>query len=326
LPAAQTCPEIQIVALADINLERARALANRFGVLEVTADYHTLFGKVDGAINALPHHLHAPVTMEFLRAGIPVLLEKPFAPTVAEAEQMIQTANATETALQIGHMYRFCVGAQIVKQAVTEGWLGALQSFSLESGFVNDWPVASGFFFDKKQAGGGVLLDTGSHMLDLLLWWLGDAVEVEYRDDSLGGVEADCWLSLTLHHANARVPGIVTLSKLRNLKSIARIVGERFAIEYDLSSPDQVRFIPYVWEGTGKFFISDFTARRQTWNDVYADQLRAFAKAIISGGPTTVPGESVIDSIALIERCYQMRQPLEVPWMQPALARESVAG
>jgi len=51
-----------------------------------------------------------------------------------------------------------------VKQAIDEGWLGLLRSFSLESGFVYDWPVASGFFFSKEQAGGGVLVDTGSRM------------------------------------------------------------------------------------------------------------------------------------------------------------------
>ena len=59
------------------------------------------------------------------------------------------------------------------------------------------WPVASDFMF-RKDAGGGVLADTGAHVLDTVLWWLGDWDKVEYHDDAHGGVEADCLLKLTM--------------------------------------------------------------------------------------------------------------------------------
>jgi len=99
LPAAHSCPEIQVIALVDKNLERARSLTNRFGVPQVMIDYHDLFGQVDGVICALPHYLHAPVTIEFLESGIPVLVEKPLALTVEEARKVIDTANATGVSL-----------------------------------------------------------------------------------------------------------------------------------------------------------------------------------------------------------------------------------
>jgi len=62
------------------------------------------------------------------------------------------------------------------------------------AGYRSFWKVASDFMF-RKEAGGGVLADTGAHLLDLLLWWLGDYESVEYCDDAVGGVEADCELS-----------------------------------------------------------------------------------------------------------------------------------
>jgi predicted dehydrogenase len=258
LPAAESCPEIQVSALVDKNLERARTLADRFGVTDVMADYHDLFGQVDGIINALPHCLHAPVTMEFLERGVSVLVEKPMALTVEEAEAMVKAANANGVALQVGHMLRFFNGARLLKQAIAEGWLGTLQCFSLESGFVYNWPVASGFFFSKQEAGGGVLVDLGSHMLDLLLWWLGDVVDiVEYRDDCLGGVEAECWLSLVIQSPTGPVQGAVVLSRLRRLSDTARIVGERFTIEYDFSRPDKVRIWPSTCIGKSLSFVSD---------------------------------------------------------------------
>src|SRR6266536_3703994 len=135
-------------------------------------------------------------------------------------------------------------------------------------GFVYNWPVASGFFFSKEQAGGGVLVDTGSHMLDLLLWWLGDVIDVvEYRDDSLGGVEAECWLSLVLQTPTGPVQGNIILSRLRKLRNTARIVGERFTIECDFS--DKVRIWPSTCDGRGLSFVSDTSSLPRQSSNVY---------------------------------------------------------
>lgn len=327
LPATKLTREIEIVALVDKNIARAKFLGEQFGIGYCTEDYHQLPENVDGVIVALPHHLHAPVAIEVLESGTPVLVEKPMALNVEEAEAMVKTADANRVALQVGLMYRFCDGARLVKRAIDEGWLGALQSFSVEWGFVYDWPVASGFFFSKEQAGGGVLVDFGSHVLDLLLWWLGDAVDVEYRDDSLGGVEADCWLSLVLQGPTGPVQGTVALSRLRQLSDRARIVGERFTIECDLYTPDIVRIWPSTSDGRDLAFVLDFDSLpRQSLDEAYAEQLRAFAQTITAGGKSVVPGECVLGSVALIDRCYRERQPLELPWMRPVVPtqRETV--
>lgn len=316
LPAARACPEIRVVALADPHLGRARALAERFGVPRVTADYRELFGEVDGAILALPNALHAPAAVAFLERRIPVLVEKPMALSVAEGTRMIAAAAAGGAVLQVGHMLRFARGARLVGRLLAEGWAGRLRGFSLEAGFVYDWPAASGFFFDRAQAGGGVLVDLGSHMLDLLLWWLGDAVDlVEYRDDSLGGVEAECRLSLALRTPGGPVPGTVTLSRLRRLGDTAVIRGERCAIEYELGAPDRARLRPGWEDAPGQSFVSD--PGPPPSGTLYAEQLRAFARAISTHGEPAVPGESALGTIALTERCYRERRPLELPWTRP---------
>jgi predicted dehydrogenase len=316
LPAARLLQEVEIVALADKDLARAKRLGERYGVSYCTEDYRQLPEGVDGVIVALPNYLHAPVTTELLSSGVPVLVEKPMALTVQEAEAMIGAANISGATLQVGLMYRFCHGARLMKRAVDEGWLGALQSFSLESGFVYDWPVTSGFILSKERAGGGQLVDIGSHMLDLLLWWLGEAIDVEYKDDSLGGVEADCWLSLTLQGPSGPVQGTVALSRLRKLSNMARLTAERFTVEYDLSTPATVRLWPTMWDGEGLSFESDWGPwPSQSWTDVYAEQLRAFAQSVAIGDGPIVSGDSVLGSVALIERCYRERQPLQLPWM-----------
>jgi predicted dehydrogenase len=318
LPGATLSQEVKIAALVDKNLARAQFLGEAFGVDVWTDDYRQLPDDVDGVINALPHHLHAPVTIEFLERGIPVLVEKPMALNLPEAEAMVRAAAANGVALQVGLMNRFCHGARLVKRAIAEGWLGEVQSFTMQWGFVYDWPVASGFFFSKEQAGGGVLMDLGSHVLDLLIWWFGDVVELEYKDDSLGGVEADCWLSLGLHGQAGSVQGTVTLSRLRRLSNKACVVGDRFTIECDIDNPVTARFWPTSSTDESLAFGLDFDSLpRQTLDEAYAEQLEAFAQTITTGNQPVVSGEQVLDSVALTDRCYRERQPLDFPWLRP---------
>ena len=68
--------------------------------------------------------------------------------------------------------------------------LGRVQSFRCTWCHAYDWPGKSAFKFQRKDSGGGVPMDHGTHMIDLLLWWLGDAVALQYQDDAMGGVEA----------------------------------------------------------------------------------------------------------------------------------------
>ncbi len=314
LPGAKLAPEIEIAALVDRNLARAQHLGEKFGVDSCMNDYHELPDDVSGVIVGLPHHLHAPVTIEFLERGMPVLVEKPMALNLKEAEAMVKASKENKVPLQIGLMNHFCIGAQIVKRAVAENWLGRVRSFTVEWGFVYDWPATSGFFFSKEQAGGGVLIDLGSHVLDLLLWWFGDVTALEYKDDSLGGVETDCWLSLVLQGPDGPVEGTITMSRLRKLCNKARIVGDRFTIECEIDNPVTVRFWPSSSNDGDPVFGLDSTMPRQTLDDAYAEQLRAFAQAIAANCNPVVPGEWALGSVALIDRCYRQRRPLELPW------------
>src|SRR6185295_2968430 len=95
------------VALVDRDLERARALARKWGVPRAAADAGDVAGEIDAAIVALPNHLHAPVTVELLRRRVPVLVEKPMAPTVAECDAMIAAAAEAGVPLAVGLEFRF---------------------------------------------------------------------------------------------------------------------------------------------------------------------------------------------------------------------------
>jgi predicted dehydrogenase len=319
LPAARVLPEVEVAALVDRDLARARRLARRYGVPLATDALPALEGQVDGVIVALPNHLHAPVAEAFLSRGVPVLVEKPLARTVAEATGVVEAARRAGVALQVGHMYRFSKAARLTRRLLRDGWLGPLRSFSAVFATVFGWPLASGFAWSREQAGGGILIDVGAHVLDLLLWWLGPVADVAYRDDNLGGVEAESQLTLTLEGPAGPVTGEVLLSRLRACGTYVRFVGERCSLQCGLSGSLAVR----VWPSEGPWGEATLVADHgpggpDSFRHMYVEQLRAFARAIREGPPAAVSGEDVLPSLALTERCYRERRPLVHPWMAPA--------
>jgi 1,5-anhydro-D-fructose reductase (1,5-anhydro-D-mannitol-forming) len=126
-------------------------------------------GDYDAAVVALPHDAAAEVTAELLGAGIPVLVEKPLGSNSNEAMRLATAADALKIPSFVGYNYRFLPHVQEIFQAVTSSTLGNLRSIDLLIGHGGHPGSAEGWKLDPKRAGGGVLLDPGVHLLDLLL-------------------------------------------------------------------------------------------------------------------------------------------------------------
>src|SRR5215210_1025760 len=216
LPAISASDRVEAVVLVDADPGRARAMAERFGVPQSATDYREILDRIDAAVVALPNHLHAPVAVDLLRRGIPVLVEKPMALTVRECDEMIAAAEAGGATLAVGLDFRFFGATRWVKDFLAEGVLGELRGFDLRQGVIPRWPFATGYLLRKETAGGGVLADFGVHVLDLLLVWLGDWAAVDYRDDAQGGIESDCDLLLRMRSG---LKGVVEISRTRNLRN-----------------------------------------------------------------------------------------------------------
>ncbi len=99
-------PRAKLCYVVDANLERAREHAVPRGA-EAVSDYREILGKVDCAIIAVPTVHHAAVGCALLEAGADVLVEKPIAPTLAEADLLVETAAKHGRMLQVGHLERF---------------------------------------------------------------------------------------------------------------------------------------------------------------------------------------------------------------------------
>src|SRR5438876_2652864 len=99
-------PEVELVGVADINFDQAQAVARRLNT-QAYADYWPLLNLVDAASIVVPTTYHHAVAGEFLRRGLPVLVEKPLALDVAQAESLVELADRHHTIVQVGHIERF---------------------------------------------------------------------------------------------------------------------------------------------------------------------------------------------------------------------------
>ena len=319
LPALAGRPDCEVVVLVDSNRSRAEELASQFGIPQVFTDYRdSLHHGIDAAVVTLPNHLHASASTDFLMKGIHVMVEKPMARTAAECNAMLAAAHSGGAILAVGLTRRFMQSAQFAKQAIDNGLLGRIRSFDIQDGFLFNWPLASDFFFRRDAAGGGVLIDTGVHTLDQVLWWFGEVRSFEYYDDNFGGVETDCEIFLKLQSG---VEGRVELSRTRNLRNTAIIRGESAELEVGLARNFAALRLPNTpVQIIGQGASADSSGRPQSGQvELFVAEYDDFLEAIRRGRRPAVSGLDGSRSVTLIEACYRQRQPLFLPWDMPTV-------
>ena len=318
LPAALASADVHVSALVDPLLARARQLAaTAEGALALESP-EGIAEHADVAIVAAPHHLHADITCSLLDQGLSVLVEKPMALDVPSCDRMIAAAEQSDATLAVGLVRRWFAASRWVKASMDAGDLGRIASVEVREGAVFNWQVVSDATF-RQAMGGGVLTDIGTHVLDLLVWWFGEPRQIAYRDDAMGGVEAECEIDLVFADG---VPGTVELSRTRNLRNGITIhcergtltIGPGFDAEVHLHHRDR----DHLLRGHAIAAGASTTMRPEMVFDV---QLRDFVEAVRERRPAFVSGLEGRRSIALIDACRRAREQLDLPWLRPARAR-----
>jgi len=162
----------RVVAVCDPDPARQREAQARFGCRAYTA-YEDMVraGGVEVMVVASPSHLHGVQTEMALRAGMHVMLEKPMAGSLAEADHLIAVAQETGRHLTINHNYRNKPGFLKLRQVIDSGILGRIIEIRMAwHGFYRRWDWQT-----LKEFGGGMLNNYGSHAVDRALVLLGDA-------------------------------------------------------------------------------------------------------------------------------------------------------
>jgi predicted dehydrogenase len=172
--AAREHPGAEPVAAANWREPSLAKLAERHGIPRTTTDWRELAADpdVDAAVIATPNALHAEQAVAFLEAGKHVLVEKPMARTLAEADAMVAAARAAGAWLMVAHCWRFHPDVRAVRARVEASELGEIVK-SRSYGAHARWGP-SGWFTDPELAGGGAVLDMGVHAIDTTRYLLGD--------------------------------------------------------------------------------------------------------------------------------------------------------
>lgn len=268
-------PHSELIAVCDTNPLICQEIAATHGVIAVL-DYRDLVGKVDAVTIAVPTTFHHTVAKFFLENNIHVLLEKPIANTVAEAEELIQLAKKNNLVLQIGHLERFnCT-------------LKALHNVLDSPRFIESYRLAP---FRPRGTDVNVILDLMIHDIDIIH----DMVSSPIKSIAANGAIV---LSNEIDIANARIQfangcvANVTASRVSNsIERKLKIFQHDAFIALDL----QNKTVGIYRKGISEMFpgIPEIIREEQAFEsgDALRDEISAFLDSIIEGKPPVVSGE-----------------------------------
>jgi predicted dehydrogenase len=185
----ENCLRLQnanLIAVSDTSL-KALKMAKRLGVQKVYRDYNDLLRKsdLDAVIIALPQYLHLESFVAAAENHKHILIEKPLARNASEGALIVSAARRYNIKAMVGYPLRFCNSFRALRSRLSNGEIGEIQmayASNISSGpFVHRTltkapvPVPE-WWWKRELAGGGALLDLGSHMIDLARWYFGDVV------------------------------------------------------------------------------------------------------------------------------------------------------
>ena len=172
LPVMKKVRSIEVQAICDTDLPKARALADRFGIKDAHDDIEELlrFEELDAVVICSPNHLHESHILAALSGNKHVLVEKPLAMSATSAQRIIRAVEKRDRVVMVGMNHRYRPDVQIVRSFVQSGELGVIESIRGSWHVFRPGRTPLGWRQRREQAGGGAMLDLGLSILDLGLW------------------------------------------------------------------------------------------------------------------------------------------------------------
>jgi predicted dehydrogenase len=274
-----------------------------------------LRGRVDAAVVAVPNGLHAEVARGLLEEGIHVLCEKPLALTAADGRSMCEASERSGATLAVGFVTRFHPATTHLKHAIDDRLFGDVVDYDLEFGVRFEWAAVSGFYFDRRQSGGGVLMNEAIHTLDRLIYWFGDVTSVACVDNDQGGIETDATLTLTHAGPHGPVRGVARFSWLYPLRNTLDVHGTEGHAVFEKDNRVSVQLHRAV---SGRRLRLELGDPRASIEPVayFSAQLDDFIDAVASGGSPRVSGREGLKSVALVEAAYETAVHTAPEWAQ----------
>jgi predicted dehydrogenase len=313
------CDSVLKLAWAfDPETEAARALVNEFDGAATVATFDELLDeRPDFIVIASPPQYHAEQAIAAFDKGIPVHCEKPLATSLEEGRRMVAEARRAGVPLSIGMVRRRLAPVRMIRELLQGKAIGPLQSIHIFEGGPFHWPVRSPAYFDRNKGAVGVLDDVGTHVLDLLNWWLGEPDDVAYADDAMGGVAANCRVSLRYGDSIA----IVRLSRDWYRPNEWVLRGETGTIRWSVDDWERVELRTSASGLSAKILAGDDDGKGGvlpaiTFEQAFAVQLADFARSLNGVQGSFVPGAEALPVLETLGRCAAARTQMDMPWLK----------
>jgi predicted dehydrogenase len=323
-------PAFEQKVLVGRNPEQVAEAAARYGWSESATDWRQVLERDDIHIVDIcaPGWMHAEIAIAALEAGKHVLVEKPLANTLAEAELMTAAAakaRARGVQSMIGFNYRRVPALALAKELIAEGRLGTVRH--VRASYLQDWLADPGspmtWRLRKETAGSGALGDIASHAIDQVLFLLGDTVTevsgrlhtfVNQRPGADGPehvtVDDAAWATLTLASGAIASVEVSRMATGRKNSLALEIYGDKGSLLFDLENLNELGFLdatlPVREQGFRRILVNEPEHPYMAawwpqghvigWEHSFTHQIRDFLTAISNG---EVPSPSFDDGLAV---------------------------
>jgi predicted dehydrogenase len=290
-------PDAKLVAVVDVRAESASVLADRF-TCKAFPSPEALFESdvpTDAAILCTPPNTHESITQDLLTRGLHVLCEKPFTFTAEGARDMARAADNAGVLLTMGSKFRYVEDVIRAKSLINSGIIGEVVLF--ENAFTARVDMTNRWNSDSAISGGGVLIDNGTHSVDIMRYFLGPLAEVHaVEGKNVQGIAVEDTARLFVK-SRSGIMGSVDLSWSINkeLDWYVNIYGALGTIQIGWKESRYKLSTSRDWVVFGKGYDKVQAFRSQVTN---------FARAIRGTENLRITWEDAVASVEVIEAAY----------------------
>ncbi|HZN43837.1 MAG TPA: Gfo/Idh/MocA family oxidoreductase [Nitrospiraceae bacterium] len=295
--AFDKCEHAELKAVADIRVEAAHALAHGFGCPSY-GSYITMFqeSELDAVIVSTPPVTHPEISLFFLENKIHVLCEKPLSVDVENATAMLDAAKRAGVRLTMGSKFRYVEDVIRAKSIVTSGILGEIILF--ENAFTARVDMSNRWNSDPTISGGGVLIDNGSHSVDLMRYFMGPVTDVHVVEGKRAeGLAVEDTVRIFVKSRDGIIGNIDLSWRInKELDSYINIYGSNgtISIGWKESKYRQSSSRDWIVFGGGYNKLQAFRS-----------QIENFSRSILGQDILLITAKDALASVEVIEAAYQ---------------------
>lgn len=329
LEAYRALQDVEVVAVCDIDAERAGAVAAAHGIEHAFGSVTDLLAwrgadgrGIDLISVCTPHPTHEAVVTEAAAAGVHVLCEKPIAIDLAAAERMVAACREASVTFGVLFQRRFWPAAQRIRTAIDDGTLGTpiLGHCSVLLHREPEYYSATAWRGTWASDGGGVLMTQGIHYIDLLQWFMGEVVEVHGHMATFAHgdhIEVEDSAVATLRFASGAI------ATLQASTAVTPSLGVQVRVTGSTGATAQVTEFPEGTDGRVDIWAAgDSIGAQETWPSSlnpnvdlatingalipwHRAQVADFVDAVRTGGTPAVTGEEATKSLRILLAVYE---------------------